>query len=145
MCIKILELRGKKWRFGEAVVTGTLSTFHIIDNYIYIYIIRSRLLILYDMNRHVLQMCILPPGVIWGSNNDVFCHIRLITWTPSTFQIVDKWCFKIWLGMSCRYAISFLNFYFHPWGQIRVEKESGFFQILVTWTPYIFQGIVNKW
>ena len=69
---------------------------------------------------------------------DVFCHIRLVTWTLSTFQGVDKWYFRIWMGKSCRCAI-----FFHPWSHKSVEKWC-FFQILVSWTPSTFQGIVNN-
>ena len=46
--------------------------------------------------------------------------------------------------MSCRCAIRLLNFYSHPWSHIRVENDF-LFRFLVTWTPSIFQGIVNKW
>ena len=46
--------------------------------------------------------------------------------------------------MSCRCAIRFLNFYFHPCSHIRVEKWR-FFSESCSWTPSIFQGIVNKW
>ena len=88
----------------------------------------------------------MPPGVIWGSNNDVLCHTRLVTWTPSTFQIVDMWYSRIWCSMSGRCSIRFLNFYFHPLSQIRVKNYVSF-QSFVNCTPCacIFQGIANKW
>ena len=50
--------------------------------------------------------------------------------------------------MSCRCAIRFLKFYFHPWNQKkRVEKWCFFSETcnLNNLIMYIFQGIVNKW
>ena len=91
------------------------------------------------------------------------CAVRIwnFLFAPWGHMRVDQWCFlsnkachlnsmyisnsrqTIRLGMYCRCALKFLNFYFHPWGQIRVKEC--FFQNLVTWSPCIFQGIVNKW
>ena len=51
-----------------------------------------------------------------------FLSGKVVNWIPSTFQIVDKWYSRIWLGMSCRCVIRFRNFYF----EIRVEKRRFF-------------------
>ena len=63
----------------------------------YIYIFRSSQLILQDVIGYVLQMCskdsefsIYPLRSYEGRKNYVFCRIRLVTCTPSKFQIVDK-------------------------------------------------------
>ena len=101
-------------------------------------IFRSRQLILKDMTWHILQMCSKASGfsfcplgsyegrkmmfsVIKGLSLELHLHY---------FQIVDKWYSRIWLDMSCRCAIRFLNFYFHPWSQIRVKKIMFLFRVL---------------
>ena len=76
------------------------------------------------------------------SNNDVFFHIRLVTWTPSTFQKVDKWYSRIWLCMSRRCALRFLNFYFHPWGRKSVEKLHLFSESC--WLNFMYNSSNNK-
>ena len=50
--------------------------------------------------------------------DDFYCHIKLVTWTPSTFQREDKWYSRISFGISCRCATRIWKFYIHLWDQI---------------------------
>ena len=68
----------------------------------------------------------------------------LVTWTPSTSEVTAKsWNLGIWLGMSCRFAIRFLNFHYCPWGQLRA-KQWRFCEVVVTETLSALQR-VDKW
>ena len=68
----------------------------------------------------------------------------VVTGTLSTFQSVNKWYSRIWLGMSCRCAVRFWNFHFIPKGLMRVEKRFYLSTVkFVTWTISTFSGVDN--
>ena len=73
-------------------------------------------------NMTFLWSCWLWRGQMRVDKRRFFLSGKIVNWIPSTFQIVDKWYSRIWLGMSCRCVIRFRNFYF----EIRVEKRRFF-------------------
>ena len=96
----------------------------------YIYIFRSRQLIPQDMIGHVLQIC----------NKDsefAFCPLGSYEGGTMTFSVIKGMSIKLhfsfnqqtndtigyeWLYLDLQMCNQVLNFYFHPWGQMRVEK-----------------------
>ena len=82
----------------------------------------------------------MPPGVIWGSNNNIFYQIRLVTWTTTISYVIAKSFYSIWLGLSCRCTIGFWNFHFWPRSQLRAKKRL-YWWISITGNQSTFQRV----
>ena len=70
--------------------------------------------------------------------------VKFVTWTTSTFSGVNNWTSRIWLGMSCRCAVTIWNFHFAPRGHIRVEKWR-FLSYNACHLKSIYISRVDKW
>ena len=112
-----IRFETRRFHFSVKFVTWTPSTFSGVDNwYTRVWLGMSCRCAVRIWKFHF------SPVVIWRLNNDVSCQEGLVTWNPSTFQWVDKWYFRIWMGIYCRCSIKFKNFYFHRWSNLRIEK-----------------------
>ena len=89
------QMRDEKrlFLFSVNFVTWTTSTLSEVDNWY------SRIWLGMSCGWPVgiRTLHFMPSGHIVWWKDDVFCRIRLVTWTPFEFQIVDKWYSRIFL------------------------------------------------
>ena len=126
----------------------------------YVYILSHSQIILWDLVGIVLQMRNRVLDFSSLTKESIKCQKRPYWWIDvtgnlssfhvtgnlSSFQRVDKWYSRIWLGMSCRCAISCRKFQFIPRGQMRVGKRRFLFSgKFITCTTSTFSGVDNSY
>ena len=84
-----------------------------------------------------------PRGQMRVEKRRFIFPVKFVFSTASTFSGVDKRYSRIWLDVSCRFAIRIRNFHFVTWGRMRVDKWLFCRKRLVTWNPSTFHKVVQ--
>ena len=92
----------------------------------------------------VSEVSVYPDVLNEGRETTFRFSVKFDTWNTSTFSKVNNWDSKIWLGMTCRFAVRIRNFHFALWGHMRDEQWHFLSYTACQWNSIYFQR-VDKW